>query len=91
MKVDFDPEFFEWLGREPGVVELTREGAEKIAAIARASAPVASGEYRDSIGVMRSPRGGRVVWRVDADCDHALAVEARTGNLARATRAASNG
>jgi hypothetical protein len=56
---------------------------EQVAAAARASAPVESGEYRDSITV-ESVTTDRAVERVVARAPHALVVESRTGNLARA-------
>lgn len=83
---EFDPKFFDWLGVQPGVKELTKSAAERVAQKARATAPVDSGEYKDSIGVEESDRPGRVTYRVIADSDHGLAVEARTGNLARAAK-----
>lgn len=83
----FDPKFFDWMGQQPGVKAVTREAAEAVAERARSTAPVDSGGYRDSIGVEESPRDGRVTYRVIADVEHGLAVEARTGNLARAAKA----
>lgn len=65
--------------------ELERVG-EQIAAKARASAPVQSGEYRDSIGIEIDDSGPRPKAVVYAFADHAFAVEAATGNLARAAR-----
>jgi hypothetical protein len=60
-----------------------REPAERVAAAARASAPVESGAYRDSITV-EDDTTDRAVARVVARAPHARLVEARTGNLARA-------
>lgn len=60
-----------------------RTSAEKVAAVARQSAPVATGKYRASIHV-ESATTDRAVERVVADAPHALVVEAKTGNLARA-------
>lgn len=71
-----------------GVESHLRARMEVAAAAARASAPVASGAYRDSIHVEEVRRQDRVVVRVVADVPHALAVEAGTGNLARALDAA---
>lgn len=72
--------------RDPGVARAVAEAAEKVAAAARASAPVQTGEYRDSIHVDsdNSPIDGRARSRVIADAPHALIVESNTGNLARA-------
>ncbi len=68
-----------------GVRAVLRREAEEVAARARASAPVGTGEYRDSIGVV-SDTTDRAVERVTATAPHALVVESRTGNLARALR-----
>lgn len=65
-----------------GVRSAVRSEAEKAASRARASAPVDTGEYRDSIHV-ESDTTDRAVERVVADAPHALVVEAKTGNLAR--------
>jgi hypothetical protein len=62
---------------------LLRDKAEAVASRAKSSAPVASGEYRDSIKV-ESATTDRAVERVVATAPHALIVEAKTGNLARA-------
>jgi hypothetical protein len=70
------------LKSEP-VRALLRDEAEKVADRARSSAPVASGDYKDSIRV-ESATTDRAVERVVATAPHALVVEAKTGNLARA-------
>jgi len=57
--------------------------ADRAAAAAKASAPVASGAYRDSIH-RESATTDRAVELVVADAPHARVVESRTGNLARA-------
>lgn len=61
-----------------------RAEAEKIAARARANAPVDSGEYRDSITVESLTPHDRAALRVIAKDLKAAIVEARTGNLKRA-------
>ena len=58
--------------------------AEAAASVARASAPVSSGEYQNSISAFTEMHADRVVAHVSSDAPHAMAVEARTGNLARA-------
>ena len=50
---------------------------------ARASAPVASGEYAGSLHIKQDTTD-RAAVRVGSDVPHALVVEANTGNLARA-------
>lgn len=57
--------------------------AEKWAARARSTAPVDSGEYRDSITVVEDTTD-RAVARVVARSRKSSLVEARTGNLKRA-------
>lgn len=69
--------------RSEEVRALLTPHAEQTAARARASAPVDTGAYRASIHVEHATTD-RAVERVVADAPHALLVEARTGNLARA-------
>lgn len=72
---------------DPGVrAELTSR-MERVLAEAQSSAPVETGEYRSSIHIEQATTD-RVAIRVVADSDHALVVEAKTGNLARALDAA---
>jgi hypothetical protein len=86
--VQFNNAFFEELGNSAGVVALVKDAAEDIAAAARASAPVDTGEYRDSIHVEVIPnRKTRTVALVVADDPKTMLIEARTGNLARSLRA----
>lgn len=75
-----------------GVLELLVDGgvraelaryADEVAARARASAPVKTGEYKESIA-RESATTDRAVERVVVRAPHGLVVEARTGNLARA-------
>lgn len=58
--------------------------AGEIAQRARASAPVDTGAYRDSIRVVDDPTGERARSRVVASVPYATLVESRTGNLRRA-------
>lgn len=86
---EFDPGFFDWLNHQPGIEEATKQAADKVLAVAKATAPVATGEYRDDLSVEKSDRAGRPVYRVGApDTDYSLAIEARTGHLARAVKQA---
>lgn len=72
---------------DPGVRDDLTERAERVADSARSSAPVATGEYRDSIHVLQGTTD-RAAVRVGTTAPHGLVVEARTGNLARALDAA---
>lgn len=67
-----------------GVKSDLRARAEKVASAAQASAPVETGEYRDSIHVQDASSGTRARMRVVSNAEHALVVEANTGNLAKA-------
>ena len=69
--------------KEDGVRALLVGPADRAAAAAKASAPVASGAYRDSIH-RESATTDRAVELVVASAPHARVVESRTGNLARA-------
>jgi len=71
----------------PVAAELHRR-AEAAAAAARASAPVASGEYLAGIEVVDEVHKDRVVSRVYANAPYSMTVEANTGNLSRALDAA---
>ena len=66
--------------------DLTRRMGPVLNAAA-ASAPVASGAYRDSLHIEQATTD-RAVVRVVADVPHSFVVQASTGNLARALDAA---
>jgi bacteriophage HK97-gp10 putative tail-component len=73
--------------KSAGVQREVSRRAENVLAAARRGAPVVSGEYRDSLHVeLRTT--DRATARVVAGSDHGIAVEARTGNLARSLDAA---
>ena len=85
--------------RSPGVRADLQRRAEAVASAARASAPVQTGAYRDSIEVemttaadlgiaFRFGGNDRPAAIVNASARHAPLVESRTGNLARALNAA---
>ena len=69
--------------KSAGVRAVLVGPADRVEAAAKASAPVASGAYRDSIH-RESATTDRAVELVVADAAHARVVESRTGNLARA-------
>jgi len=71
----------------PAVVSKLRADAARVAAAARAAAPVDTGEYRDSIQVEVTRPHDRQVARVVARSPHALLVERDTSNLAKALAA----
>lgn len=69
----------------PEIESALREIAEKAAARARATAPVLTGAYRDSIRV-ESDETDRTAVRVVAHDPKATIIESRTSNLKRAVR-----
>lgn len=72
------------LAQSAGVRDLVTDAAGEVRDIARADAPVDSGEYRDSIHVEVEQTRDGVVATVIADVRHAMIVESREGTLARA-------
>ena len=69
--------------KDPGVARDLMERAERVADRARSTAPVDTGAYRDGISA-RADVTDRVVARVVATDRKSMALESRTGNLARA-------
>lgn len=82
--VDFNDAFFEKLGRSPEVTGLCLDVGNKVAGIARSTAPRKSNDYADSIHVEVVRRGRRNAVLVKASDPKALLIESTTGNLARA-------
>lgn len=66
--------------------ELTKRAGSVLAA-AQASAPTETGSYRESLHIIQDTTD-RAVVRIGSSAPHAFAVEAATGNLARAVDAA---
>lgn len=87
----FNNGYIPGVAKSPEVAGLVRGICDQIAGNARASAPVDTGEYRDSIHVEMEATPYRVIGKVVASSGHAMAVEARTGNLQRALRSVGNG
>lgn len=86
MSVTFNNQFFDDLSRSPGVTKITVEAAERVAATARATAPVDSGEYHEGIEVELKYQKRAVALVVGTD-KKTMLIESKTGNLARALRA----
>ncbi|MBF4625546.1 HK97 gp10 family phage protein [Clavibacter sp. VKM Ac-2872] len=85
--MEFNQAFFEELGRSGPVIALTDEAAERVAAAARASAPVDTHAYQEGIVVRRKFQDRAVALVVGTD-PKTMLIEAKTGNLARAVKAA---
>lgn len=80
------------IGKSQEVDSLLSGIASEVASVARRTAPVSDitdpshVHYRDAIEVETVRAKHRTVKKVIAGVDHATAVEARTGNLARALK-----
>ena len=67
-----------------GVREELRTRAERVLSAARSAAPIDSGDYRESLHIVEETHTDRDVVKVVAEIRYGAAVEAATGNLARA-------
>lgn len=72
----------EYLDGKHGVEAVLEREAQQSLDRAKASAPVRTGAYKDSLHI-ETVHTDRMVKRVAADVDYARIVEADTGNLAR--------
>lgn len=89
-KPDFEPNqaFFDTVLRSPPVEVLVDEAAERALAAAKASAPEVTGGYKQNLHIEHHESKYRRSARVVGDLDYSMTVESRTGNLARAVKAA---
>jgi hypothetical protein len=72
---------------DEGVRAMLTARMGRVLAQAKATAPVATGAYRDSLHLEQDTTD-RAVVRVASGTDHGILVESKTGNLARALDAA---
>ncbi|MGW9345591.1 HK97 gp10 family phage protein [Streptomyces albidoflavus] len=86
--VVFNPQFFETVLRQPGVEQIVDAAGGRALAAAQASAPVDSGDYRDGLHIEHHESRYRRATRVVGSDPKTLLIEAKTGNLARAVKAA---
>lgn len=91
MAVKFNNAFFSRLGHSARVTALLQRKAEAVAARARATAPVDTGAYRDSIHVRIKSAATRNVALVVAEDPKSMFIESETGNLLRALNAEKSG
>ena len=75
---------FQKLAHSAGVAAVCKTAGEKVAAIARSTAPVDTGDYANSIHVIIEDHPSRVTAQVVASDPKALLIESMTGNMARA-------
>lgn len=87
-RVDLNDAGMEALLHDPGVTADLEARMARALQQAQATAPVATGAYRDSLHVEVVQHPSRSVVRVVSDVDYAMTVEAAHGVLARALDAA---
>ncbi len=88
--VEFNPRFFETVLRQPKVEAVVDQAAQRALAVAKATAPVDSGEYRDGLHIEHHDSRYRRAARVVGGDDKTMIIESKTGNLARALKAAKS-
>ena len=86
--VEFNPRFFETVLRQPQVEALVDGTGDRALGIAKATAPVDSGDYRDGLHIEHHDSRYRRAARVVGGDDKTMIIESKTGNLARALKAA---
>lgn len=87
-EVIFDGVYFDNIMRSAGIRKLSDEAAHRALGIAKATAPVDSGDYRDRLVVEHYEAKYRQTARVVGTDAKTLLIESKTGNLARALKAA---
>lgn len=87
--VVFNDMYFDEILNSAGVERLTKAAAEKAATIARSTAPVDTGSYRNQIRVLVRQSKHRKVYRVVGHDPKTLLIESKTGNIARALKTAA--
>jgi hypothetical protein len=91
MAVKFNNSFFSRLGHSARVTALLQRKAEAVAARAKATAPVDTGAYRNSIAVRIKNSATRNVALVVAEDPKSMLIESETGNLLSALNAETTG
>ena len=85
--VTFNQAYFNQIMRSAGVEALCKGKTEDALAIAKSTAPVDTGAYRDGLGIEKVPHKYRDTYEVVGHDWKTLLVESKTGNLARALKA----
>ena len=79
---------FKKLAHSRGVAKVCLQHAEKVAATARSTAPVDTGDYAGSIRAVIEDHHTRVTAQVIASDPKSMLIESMTGNLARSLNGA---
>lgn len=91
MAKDFEPNdaFFDSILRSPAVERLVDEAAGRVLENAQSGAPVDTGAYKDGLHIEHHDSQYRRVARVVGSDPKTMIIESKTGNLARAVKAAN--
>lgn len=88
VEVEINEKFFNRIGHDQSISQLTHTIAEAAAIEARATAPYDTGDYQRSIHTRKVTSKRRTMWQVIADDWKAAILEAKTGNLRKAVNRA---
>lgn len=86
--VYFDRRFFDQIMKSAGIERMVDSTAEKALGIAQANAPVDEGDYKSGLKVEKRDTQYRHTARVVGEDWKTMLIESKTGNLARALKAA---
>lgn len=86
-EVEFNRQFFDSIMKSAGVEGLVEKTARAALSVAKHTAPVDSGDYKERLALERYTSKYRFAWRVVGRDWKTLLIEAKTGNLARAIKA----
>lgn len=86
--MEFNPNFFETVLRQPKVEALTDAAANRALSAAKSAAPVDSADYQRGLHLEHHESRFRRTTRVVGDDEKTMLIESKTGNLARALKAA---
>lgn len=85
--IEFNQQYFNEILKSAGVEALCKAKADEALAVAKSTAPVKTGAYKNSLRTVRAERRYRTAWLVEGTDSKTLLVESRIGNLARALKA----
>lgn len=87
-EVTFNTVYFDEILQSAEIDDLSKAAAERALVVAKAQAPVDTHAYQRRLAVERRLSRYRAAWRVVGRDKKTMLVEAKTGNLARALKAA---
>ena len=87
----FNESFFVEMGKSAGVRRIVKDVADEVAIVARMTAPVDTGDYRNGIVVRMRETSNRAYAIVTGTDWKTFLVESKTGNLVNALRYVARG